>query len=92
MSRAASRSHPSRHASASLWIPASAIVQTAERTYVDRVKDGTVELVPVRRGVALANRLEVFGSLDKGDLVLVHGSEDLRDGARVVGRQAGEGR
>jgi RND family efflux transporter MFP subunit len=77
---------PVRRASASLWIPTTAIVQTAERTYVDRVREGIVEMVSVRRGVALADRLEVFGPLNKDDLVLVRGSEELRDGTRVVGQ------
>lgn len=74
---------PVRRAAPSLWVPASALVQTAERTFVDRVADGGVELVEVRRGASLANQLEVFGPLRQGDLVLVRGSEELRDGARV---------
>jgi RND family efflux transporter MFP subunit len=79
---------PVRRASASLWVPNTALVQTADRTYVDRVKDGVVEIVPVRRGVALANRIEVFGPLGKADVVLLHGTEELRDGARVEVQQA----
>lgn len=83
---------PVRRSSASLWIPATAFVQTAERSYVDRVRDGVLEIVPVRRGVAMGNLLEVFGALEKGDLVLVRGSEELLDGTRVVTKQAQGGR
>ncbi len=79
---------PVRRPSASLWIPATALVQTAERSYVDRVRDGAIEIVSLRRGVAMGNLLEVFGPLEKGDLVLVRGSEELRDGTRVVAQPA----
>jgi membrane fusion protein, multidrug efflux system len=83
---------PVRRSSPSLWVPATAIVQTAERTYVNRVKDGVLEIVPVRRGIALEKRVEVFGPLDKTDTVLVRGSEELRDGAHVVALPAQGGR
>jgi len=79
---------PVRRSTASLWVPATAFVQTAERSYVDRVRGGAVEIVPLRRGVAVGNLLEVVGPLERGDLVLVRGSEELRDGTRVVAKPA----
>ena len=82
---------PVRRSAVSLWVPATALVQTAERSYVDRVKDGVVEIVPLRRGVTAGNLLEVFGPLERGDLVLVRGSEELRDGTRVVAKPAADG-
>jgi hypothetical protein len=63
----------------------SAVVQTTERTYVDRLRnDGTLEQVPVRRGATVGERLEVVGQLAAGDLVLKRGSEELPNGARVT--------
>jgi RND family efflux transporter MFP subunit len=68
----------------SLLVPPSAVVQTTERTFVDRVRgDGTIEQVVVRRGATVGERLEVVGSLAGGDLVLRRGSEELQNGARV---------
>jgi membrane fusion protein (multidrug efflux system) len=68
----------------SLLVPPSAVVQTTERTYVDRVRsDGTVEQVPVRRGATVGDRLEVIGQLAGGDMVLKRGSEELANGTRV---------
>jgi RND family efflux transporter MFP subunit len=68
----------------SLLVPASAVVQTTERTYVDRVRsDGTLEQVLVRRGATVGDRLEVIGPLAAGDLVLKRGSEELANGTRV---------
>jgi RND family efflux transporter MFP subunit len=75
---------PLRRATPSLVVPASAIAQTTERTFVDRVRDGVVEQVPVRRGLAIGDKAEVFGALAPGDLVLRRGSEEMKSGARVA--------
>jgi membrane fusion protein, multidrug efflux system len=73
----------------SLLVPASAVVQTTERTYVDRVRsDGTLEQVLVRRGATVGDRLEVVGQLAAGDLVLKRGSEELANGARVNAKKS----
>jgi RND family efflux transporter MFP subunit len=74
---------PIRRETPSLFVPPGAIVQTTERTYVDRVREGTIEQVVVQRGTALKDRVEVFGSLQAGDTVLRRGSEELKDGAKV---------
>jgi RND family efflux transporter MFP subunit len=74
-----------------LFVPPSAIVQTTEKTYVDRVKDGVIEQVPVTRGTVLKDRIEVFAALAPGDLVMKRGSEELKPGARVVGHVADGG-
>jgi membrane fusion protein (multidrug efflux system) len=74
---------PSRRVAPSLFVPASAVVQTPEMVFVDRVRDGAIERVPVERGATLAEQQEVFGALHAGDQVLLRGSEVLPDGARV---------
>jgi RND family efflux transporter MFP subunit len=74
---------PIRRDAPSLFVPASAIVQTTEKTYVDRVRDGAIEQVAVQRGTALKDRVEVFGALQAGDTVLKRGSEELKPGAKV---------
>jgi hypothetical protein len=74
---------PVKRATPSLFVPPSAIVQSTERTFVARVKDGTVEQVPVARGIAQGDLVEVFGALAAGDTIAKRGSEDLRNGLRV---------
>jgi RND family efflux transporter MFP subunit len=74
---------PIRRSGPSLLVPATAVAQTTEKTFVDRVKDGTLEQVPVRRGAAVGDRLEIIGGLAPGDVVLKRGSEELQNGARV---------
>jgi RND family efflux transporter MFP subunit len=74
---------PVRRDTPSLFVPSSAVVQSTERTYVDRVRDGAIEQVTVQRGTALKDRVEVFGQLQPGDTILKRGSEELKDGAKV---------
>ncbi len=79
---------PVKRSGASLFVPPSAIVQSTERTYVDRVKDGTVEQVAVQRGATQGDLVEVFGALHEDDVVVRRGSEDLRSGMHVETRDA----
>jgi membrane fusion protein (multidrug efflux system) len=74
---------PVKRSAASMFVPPSAIVQSTERTFVARVKDGTVEQVPVQRGITQGDLIEVFGALQVGDVVAKRASEDLRNGAHV---------
>jgi membrane fusion protein (multidrug efflux system) len=78
---------PVRRDAPSLFVPTTAIVQTTERTYVDRVRNDAIEQVVVQRGTVLKDRTEVFGRLQVGDAILRRGSEELKDGAKVKPRQ-----
>jgi membrane fusion protein (multidrug efflux system) len=77
---------PVRRSGPSLLVPASAVVQTTEKTFVDRVRDGVVEQVPVQRGAVEGELVEVYGGLKPEELVLRRGSEELHNGARVATR------
>jgi RND family efflux transporter MFP subunit len=79
-------SWPIRRTSPSLFVPASAIVQATEKTYVDRVRDGVIEQVPVQRGATVKDRVEVFGALDAGDLIAKRGSEEMKNGTKVTAK------
>jgi RND family efflux transporter MFP subunit len=83
---------PIRREAPSLFVPTSAVVQTTEKTYVDRVKNGAIEQVAVKRGVVLKDKVEVFAAgLAAGDQVLKRGSEELKDGTKVQTRAPTEG-
>ena len=74
---------PLKRAAPSLFVPPSAIVQSTERTFVARIKDGVAEQVSVQRGAAQGDLVEVYGALQDGDLVAKRGSEELRNGVHV---------
>lgn len=79
-----------RRAGPSLLVPPGAIVQTATRLYVVRVRDGRADLVDVRRGSGGGDQVEVFGVLAAGDSLLKRGSEDIlqRDSVAVFAPEA----
>ena len=78
---------PVKRTTPSLFVPPSAIVQSTEKTFVARIKDGVVEQVPVQRGASQGDLVEVFGGLQDGDLVARRGSEELRNGTHVEMRR-----
>lgn len=77
---------PTARATASLLVPPSAVVQTATRTYVIRVRGGAADLVDVQRGMLDGELTEVFGAVSAADTVLRRGSDDVLAGARIAQR------
>jgi hypothetical protein len=77
---------PLKRPTETLWVPPSAVVQSTERTFVDRIRDGNIEQVPVQRGTVTPSLVEVFGALQAGDTVARRGSEELRPGMHVEAR------
>jgi len=67
----------------SLFVPASAIATTTERTFVVRVRENQAEWVDIKRGASMDQLVEVFGPLKEGDQVAVRGTDEIRQGARV---------
>ena len=74
---------PAKRLQPSLFVPASAIAVTTERTFVVRLRNGSVEWVDVKRGVSLGELVEVFGDLADNDVVATRGTDELRVGVRV---------
>lgn len=72
----------------SLFVPNGSIASTTDRTFVVRVRDGTVEWIDVKTGLAAGSLTEVFGDLKPGDAVAVRGSDEIRPGAIVRATEA----
>src|SRR5262245_26695407 len=77
-----------RRARPSLFVPASAIATTTERTFVVRVHDNQAEWVDVKRGQPMDQLVEVFGPLKEGDVIALRGPDAIRQGSRVTPRPA----
>jgi RND family efflux transporter MFP subunit len=83
-------SWPVRRAYPTLFVPASAVANDLERTFVIRVVNNRVEWVDVKTGARSGNLIEVFGDLKEGDQVAVRGTDQLRPGTEVSSRSAPE--
>ncbi|PWT90829.1 MAG: efflux RND transporter periplasmic adaptor subunit [Blastocatellia bacterium] len=79
---------PAKRLQPSLFVPASAIAVTTDRTFLDRIRNGVVEWVDVKRGVSMGDLVEVFGDLAEGDVVAMRGTDELRAGTRVNVKEA----
>jgi HlyD family secretion protein len=69
-----------------LSAPASAVFRQGDQWASYRLQSGRTQLVPVEIGQRNPERVEIVRGLAAGDTVVVHPSERLADGARVVPR------
>lgn len=71
----------------SFLVPASAIVTNLERRFVIRLKDGKAEWIDVKNGFSQNDKVEIFGSLHEGDLLLSAASDETKPGTKLVKKQ-----
>ena len=64
----------------SLLVPNSAIVRSTEKEYVIAVRNGKANLVDIKEGLASNDSTEVFGDLRSNDKVLLHASDEIKQG------------
>jgi RND family efflux transporter MFP subunit len=81
-------SWPVRRAYPTLFVPASAVANDLERTFVIRVPNNRTEWVDVKTGGTTGNLIEVFGDLREGDQVALRGTDELRPDTQVKPRLA----
>jgi hypothetical protein len=63
-----------------LLVPNSAIVRSTEKEYVVAVRSGKANLVEIKEGLASNDSTEVFGDLKANDKVLLHASDEIKQG------------
>ena len=74
---------PVRGAGNALFVPKTAVVTTAERTFVIRSHDGKAEWVDVKKGPSDGDLIEILGNVQAGDRVVRRATDEVRDGARL---------
>jgi membrane fusion protein (multidrug efflux system) len=66
-----------------ILIPEQAIVPLGERHYVYRVEDGVAHRAEVELGIRRPGTVEIVAGLGDGDLVIVEGTQKVKDESRV---------
>jgi membrane fusion protein (multidrug efflux system) len=66
-----------------VWIPEEAIVPRGQDSYVWRVTDGKVELVPVQTGTRKVGEVEIMKGVAAGDVIVTEGTQRLAPGMQV---------
>jgi RND family efflux transporter MFP subunit len=74
---------PVRRPTPTLFVPASSVAHTNEKTFVIRVRGGKAEWVDVQTGLSSGKLVEVFGDLHEGDIVTTRGTDELKPGTPV---------
>jgi RND family efflux transporter MFP subunit len=73
-----------RHLKAVVTVPRDAVILRQGASYVMRVKsDNTAERVAVNIGPGHANQVQIDGTLQAGDRIVVRGAERLQPGQTV---------
>ncbi|HET9178420.1 MAG TPA: efflux RND transporter periplasmic adaptor subunit [Terriglobia bacterium] len=75
---------PVRRSYPTLFVPASAVTNDLERTFVIRVQNDRAEWVDVKTGSTTGKLIEVFGGLREGDEVMTRGTDTVGPGTRVI--------
>jgi RND family efflux transporter MFP subunit len=63
-----------------LFVPASSVVTTTERTFVITAVNGRAHWVNVRKGVASGDQVSIRGELKAGELVVKQATDEIREG------------
>lgn len=66
-----------------LLVPSTSVTTDLQRTFVIRVRQGKTEWVDVTTGLNLNGKVEVFGDLKPGDVIVRNATDSIRSGASV---------
>ncbi|QNK63354.1 efflux RND transporter periplasmic adaptor subunit [Pedobacter sp. PAMC26386] len=74
---------PLLSAAKSLLVPNHAIVRSTERQFVIKVLQGKAILTNIKVGLEGADSTEVFGNLNPGDQILLHATDEIKQGTKI---------
>ncbi len=77
---------PVHRAAPTMFVPASAVTNDQQRTFVQGVRDGKAEWVDVVTGLSVDGNIEVYGDLKPGDEVIRNATDTIRPGQSVKTR------
>jgi RND family efflux transporter MFP subunit len=83
---------PIHRSSPSLFVPATSVATTTDRTFVIRIRDRKTEWVDVKTGLTSGPQVEVFGELHAGDDIVGRATDELRPGTEVHAREGKPGK
>lgn len=65
-------------------VPKTAVVNSTESIFVIRVASGKAEWIPVKTGREVDGKMEVYGNLSTGDLILRTATDEVRNGSTLA--------
>lgn len=64
-------------------VPKTAVVNSTESVFVIRTVDNKAEWVNVKTGREANGRIEIYGNINAGDLLLIAPSDEIRNGSKL---------
>jgi len=74
---------PLLSSASSLLVPNNAIVRSTERQYIISIKDGKAVHTNIKVGLTTNDYTEIFGDVHRGDEIILHASDEIREGTPV---------
>jgi len=74
----------------SFLVPSSAVATNLEKRFVIRLKDGKAEWVDVRNGITMNDKVEIFGDVQEGDILLVRATDEIKPGTPLIPKMQGK--
>lgn len=67
----------------SIQVPVSSIITTKNNTYIAKVIEEKVQMIPIITGLTYQEKIEVFGEINEGDQIVVNANSSLKDGLEI---------
>jgi len=67
----------------SLLVPNNAIVRSTEKHYVIGVREGKAIFIDIKEGLTTDNYTEIFGDIKKGDEIILHATDEIKQETQV---------
>jgi membrane fusion protein (multidrug efflux system) len=64
-------------------VPKTAVVTSTEKVFVIRVTNHHAEWIDVTKGFQSGDKMEVYGKLNPGDMLVKQATDEIRDGSKV---------
>lgn len=70
----------------SFLVPSTAIATNLEKKFVIRLKNGVAEWIDVKSGFNQNDRIEIFGTIEEGDILLTNATDEIKPGTKLVAK------
>lgn len=70
----------------SFLVPSSAIATNLEKKFVIRLKNGVAEWIDVKSGFNQNDKIEIFGAIEEGDILLTSATDEIKPGTKLVAK------
>lgn len=68
-------------------VPVTAVVSSTEKIFVVRIRDQKAEWVEVRKGREAEGKVEIFGELNSGDILVEKANDEIRNGSALTSKK-----